>query len=38
MGLEQTVKEEIAKRYRVSLSTHMRQLALKDVIENESKF
>ena len=30
--------EEIAKRYRVSLSTHIRQLALKDVIENEQKF
>ena len=30
--------EEIAKRYRVSLSTHIRQLALKDVIERQSKF
>ena len=30
--------EQIAKRYRVSLSTHLRQIALKDVIENESKF
>tara|TARA_B110001454_G_C12452880_1_gene322822 strand:- start:184 stop:339 length:156 start_codon:yes stop_codon:yes gene_type:complete len=30
--------EAITKRYRVSLSTHIRQLALKDVIENESKF
>ena len=27
--------EEIAKRYRVSLSTHIRQLALKDVIDSE---
>ena len=30
--------EAIAKKYRVSLSTHMRQIALKDVIENEPKF
>ena len=27
--------EEIAKKYRVSLSTHLRQLALKDVIDSE---
>ncbi len=27
--------ENIAKRYRVSLSTHLRTLALKDVIESE---
>jgi steroid 5-alpha reductase family enzyme len=37
-GEDKRTLEEIAKRYRVSLSTHMRQLALKDVIENESKF
>jgi steroid 5-alpha reductase family enzyme len=36
-GEDKRTLEEIAKRYRVSLSTHMRQLALKDVIENESK-
>tara|TARA_R100001443_G_scaffold96936_2_gene103798 strand:- start:613 stop:828 length:216 start_codon:yes stop_codon:yes gene_type:complete len=29
--------EEIAKRHRVSLSAYIRQLALKDIIENESK-
>ena len=32
---DKRILEEIAKRYRVSLSTHMRQLALKDVIESE---
>ena len=35
---DKRILEAIAKKHRVSLSTHIRQLALKDVIDNEPKF